>query len=158
MHPVFLFRTALLLLFSVALTACAALQEDIEPPGVRLVGVTVKEAGILTQRYGVTLRIENPNRVALPIRGVTYALELAGTEFATGQTPNRFSVPAYGESDVEFNVSTNLLATIGHLAKWLQGDPQELDYRVSGKVDIDLPLVGAIPFETTGAVALAPPR
>ena len=52
--PAHRIRRLSLLALLLALAGCATLQEEIQPPGVRLVGVEVKEAGLLTQRYGVT--------------------------------------------------------------------------------------------------------
>ena len=36
----------------------------------------------------------------------------------------------------------------------LSGNPKELDYELSGDIQIDLPLVGAIPFNQAGTIPL----
>ena len=109
---------------------------------------------MLQQVYGVTLQVDNPNGFPLPIKGVNYAVKLAGQDFATGLTPNTFSIPANGSDQVQVQVRTNLLESLGHLSRMLSQGPQNLDYELSGDIQIDLPLIGAIPFSQTGTIPL----
>lgn len=149
-----LFRLPAMLLAALALTGCAALQQELQAPDVRLVDLRVIDASLLEQRYAITLRVSNPNALAIPVKGLNYDISLAGQKFASGLTPNSFSVDAYGESDIEVQLSTNLLSSLKHLAEWLSDDNKLLDYEVAGKVNVDLPLVGGIPFSTAGEINL----
>ncbi len=136
------------------LGGCAALQQEFDAPDVSLVNLQVVDASLLEQTYAVTLRVANPNALAIPVKGLSYSLKLAGEDFATGLTPNAFSVPAYGEELIEVRLSTNLLSSLRHLAEWLSEDNSELDYELGGKVNIDLPLIGGIPFSSAGKINL----
>ena len=144
--------TTLLVLAS--LSGCETLQSQVERPTVKLDGISLIEAGLVQQVYGVTLQVDNPNGFTLPIKGVNYAVKVGGQEFATGLTPNGFSIPANGSDLIQVEVRTNLLESLGHLGRMLSGGPQELDYELSGDIQIDLPLVGPIPFSQSGIIPL----
>ena len=83
--------TTLLVLAS--LSGCETLQSQVEQPTVKLAGISLVEAGLIQQVYGVTLQVDNPNGFTLPIKGVTYAVKVGGQEFATGLTPERLFNP-----------------------------------------------------------------
>jgi len=144
--------TALLVLAT--LGGCSTLKSPFEQPVVKLAGVQLVQIGLLQQTYGVTLQVDNPNGYTLPIKGVNYAVKLAGQDFATGLTPNAFSIPANGSDQVQVEVRTNLLESIGHLSRMLADGPQNVDYELSGDIQIDLPLIGAIPFTQSGTIPL----
>lgn len=142
------------LLIIASLTGCETLQSQVERPSVKLAGISLLEAGLIRQVYGVTLEVDNPNGFTLPIKSVNYAVKVGGQQFATGLTPNGFSIPANGSDQIQVEVSTNLLESLGHLGRMLSGSPQELDYELSGDIQIDLPLVGPIPFNQAGTIPL----
>lgn len=144
--------TALLVLAS--LSGCSTLQSQFEQPTVRLANVALLEVGLLQQTYGVTLQVDNPNGFALPIKGINYNVRLAGQDFASGLTPNAFTIPANGSDQVQVEVRTNLLESIGHLSRMLSGGPQDIDYEMSGDIQVNLPLIGAIPFTRSGTIPL----
>ncbi len=135
-------------------SGCSTLMASVEPPQLALSNVQMLQSSLLEQRYRLTLRVNNPNPVALPISGMSYAVKFAGVDFASGVTPNAFRIPARGEHLVDIDVSTNLLRTAQQLVTVLRGDPDAIDYELSGSVDVDLPLVGAVPFSKSGTVAL----
>jgi LEA14-like dessication related protein len=143
-----------MLLVLASLSGCETLQSQVEQPTVKLAGISLVEAGLVQQVYGVTLEVENPNGFTLPIKGVNYAVKVGGQEFATGLTPSGFSIPAKGSNQVQVEVRTNLLESISHLGRMLSGNPKELDYELSGDIQIDMPLVGPIPFNQAGTIPL----
>ena len=138
-------------------SGCSTLMAAVEPPQLSLSKVQMLSSTLLEQRYRLTLRVNNPNAVTLPISGMSYAVKFAGVDFASGVTPNAFRIPARGEHLVDIDVSTNLLRSAQQLMTILRNDPDSLDYELTGSVDVDLPLVGAIPFSKTGVVSLRAP-
>ena len=138
----------------VVLVACESLTPTIEEPQISLVNVAIKEIGLIRQTYGLTLQVDNPNGIPLPIRGLSYNVKLAGVEFAQGTTANAFSVPAYGQENFEISVQTDLVSTANHLKTLFKDRPSEIDYQVGGEVEIDLPLIKPIPFSHGGKVDL----
>jgi LEA14-like dessication related protein len=145
---------AVLSLFWLFATGCAGLRPNIEAPQVRLAQVQLLSAGLLEQRFRLMLRVNNPNDIAVPIKGIQYAVRLADADFASGSTPKAFRIPALGEELVAVDVSTNLLASAQHLMTYLQSGPSSMNYELSGKVQVDLPLIGGIPFAQSGQVPL----
>lgn len=147
-------RALTISLMALMAAGCSTLTGSIETPTVKLVGLQLIEAGLLEQRYGLTLRVNNPNAISLPIKGISYSVKLAGVDFATGQTPRAFRVGSYGDSLVDIEVSTNLLDTVRRLKDWFSDSPDAMDYELTGKVQVDLPFVGAVPFSESGRINL----
>ncbi|NNC55697.1 MAG: hypothetical protein HKO07_08250, partial [Pseudomonadales bacterium] len=103
-----------------AASGCTALRDKIQAPALSLAQVQMLDSTLLEQRYRLTLRVQNPNGVALPIKGMNYAVKFAGVDFASGVTPNAFRVPANGEHDVDIDVTTNLLRSAQQLMAYLR--------------------------------------
>jgi LEA14-like dessication related protein len=141
------------------LTACGSLPHKPEPPRVSLIGLNLLSVDLFEQRYALRLRIKNPNAFELPVRGVDFQLDINGEVFADGVSNRAFTVPAFGESVLELEVSSSLLQVFEQL-RALQGDAAAgLAYRVRGNV-----AVGSygqrLPFDHTGELTLpdaAPP-
>jgi LEA14-like dessication related protein len=135
---------------------CASMTRDLETPRFSVLGLTVDEVGLFEQRFGVRLRVQNPNDIALPVKGISLNLDIQGEEFARGVSAERFDVPAFGESEFTMRVSTNLVRSAAQLGGLLAPGTEEVDYRVDGKVSIDLPFMGSVPFDAEGSVRLTP--
>jgi len=95
----------------VVLTGCAALDKT-APPQITLSDIRMLEGGLFEQRFQVDLRIRNPNDFDLPIDGLTFALELNGSDFADGVSDQRVTVPRLGEAVVPVTASTTLLQMV----------------------------------------------
>lgn len=143
-----------IVLLIVSLASCSTLQQQVQQPTVRLANIAFLGGDLRQQSYGLTLEVENPNGFALPVRVVNYQVRLADKDFASGATSSPFSIPANGSDQVQIQVNTNLLDSISHLAALLQGGAREVEYNLSGNVEINLPLVGAIPFSQSGIIPL----
>ena len=140
-----------------SLSACSSintLRQIVDPPTVSLVDVRLVSAGLLEQRYRLSLRVQNPNSVAIPINGMNYSVGLGGSEFARGVTASSFVLPAKGEDLVEIDVSTNLLDSARHVYALLKSGEDNVDYNLSGNVQVDLPFVKSMPFSRSGQVDL----
>ncbi len=61
-----------------------------------MVNVEFVKGDLLSQQLRVRMRVQNPNDRALPVRGITYEVELAGKAFAHGDSVSEFLVPAKG--------------------------------------------------------------
>ena len=146
---------AMALLLLIAMVAgCSTLQEQFEQPTVKLASLALLEASMSRQVYGIKLEVDNPNGYPLPVKAINYNVRLAQKEFASGATSNAFSIPANGSDTIDLEVRTNLIESITQLGRLLQGGASELDYQVSGDIQINLPLVGAVPFSQTGKIPL----
>ena len=146
---------ALALSLLTAMTAgCSTLQSQFEQPTVKLASLALLEASMSRQVYAVKLEVDNPNGYPLPVRAINYSVRLAQKDFATGATGDAFSIPANGSDTIDLEVRTNLIESISTLAQLLQGGARELDYQLSGDIQINLPFVSAVPFSQTGKIPL----
>ncbi len=143
-----------LVLSAASLSGCSTLQSQFERPTVKLANIALVEMGLLQQVYAVTLQVDNPNGFKLPVKGVRYAVRLAGQDFATGLTPGAFNIPANGSDQVQVEVRTNLLESFGHLSRMLSDGSEDLAYEMTGDIQIDLPFIDTIPFSQSGTIPL----
>ena len=146
-----------ILIAAIGLVAgCASMGPKLEPPQWRLVDMQFIDARLLEQRHALTFRIINPNDIDIPITGMYYEVEIEGEKFASGVSDNPVTLPSYGESEVTVTVSTNLLKSIPRLAEMMNTPPEQIHYRISGHVRVDLPAVKRIPVKADGVIALTP--
>ena len=135
-----------------ALAGCSTLVPKLEAPRLSIVNIEVLKSDLLQQQLRVRMRVQNPNDRALPVRSITYAIEVAGEEFAHGDSDRNFIVPALGETEFDVNVTANAAALLLRLAGG--GRTREMNYRLVGKVTLSSGLLRNIPFEQKGVLPL----
>jgi LEA14-like dessication related protein len=154
MSPQLLKVTSAAVLGALALAGCA-LTPHFETPHLSVVGVQVVSTTLWEQRLKVSLRVQNPNDMALPVKGIEYTMEVAGQQFASGAADASFVVPALGEAQFDTTVTTNMA---GALLKLLGRDPNTLadgvDYRLAGKISLASGWVRTVPFDERGTFKL----
>jgi LEA14-like dessication related protein len=138
-----------------ALLGACTLAPKLEAPRLSIVSVQLQSSELWAQHLRVRLHVHNPNDRELPVRGLEYTIEIAGEQFASGQSAASFVVPPLGEAEFDTNVTTNLA---GALLKLLGRGPsalaQEVPYRISGKVSLGQGLWRSIPFDEHGTFRL----
>ncbi len=140
---------------AVLLAGCAGLMPKLEPPQLSISNVELLDSSLWEQRLRVRMRVRNPNDRALPVRGLTYALEVGGQELAQGVADNSFVVPALGETQFDMTVTTSMALTLLRLASRGGGSSGgEIEYRLHGKVSLSQGLLRSIPFEDRGSFSL----
>jgi LEA14-like dessication related protein len=135
-----------------ALAACSGLSGITQKPEISLAGVELVDFGLFEQRFKLDLRIQNPNDVALPIRGLSFDVELNGQHFAKGVSDQAVTVPRFGEAVLAVTATSNLGNVLRQLNELQQSGRQRADYRIGGR--LELAGVGSIPFERKGDVAM----
>ncbi len=126
------------LLFSLFLLAGCASLPQLEPPAIALERVELLQLGFAQQRFGLELRVQNPNNVPLPVTGFRYGLSLAGTQLGNGQSTERLRIPAGGESRVKLELNLDTIRLLGQLSEWARQPPSEVSYLLDGEIDVDL--------------------
>lgn len=119
-----------------ALSGCAGLLLR-EPVKVTVADVTPLPSEGLEARFQITLRVQNPNDMAIRYDGLSVDLELAGLAFGSGVSNAKGEVPRYGESLIRVPVTvpfTSLLRQLFALPR--RGGEREdaIDYRVKGRL------------------------
>ena len=139
----------LALAVALLLAGCAGLGQKLETPRVNLVGLKVLDLQLFEQRFGLTLRVQNPNRTDLTIAGISFEVELNDREFARGVDNQKVQVPAFGESLLEVTVVSTLFSLVDQLRDLNRQTATPLDYRIHGRISLAGSPI-SIPFEEKG--------
>ncbi len=135
------------------LPGACALAPKLQAPDLSVADVQVLGGDLWQQQLKVRMHVHNPNDRALPVRGLTYALEVEGQPFATGESAASFVVPPLGDTDFDMNVTTNLAGTFMRLLA--RGTPNAaIAYHLSGKVTLSAGLLRTVPFDRRGSFNL----
>ncbi|MCZ8132523.1 MAG: LEA type 2 family protein [Steroidobacteraceae bacterium] len=154
MNPRHRLVPALFAVAALGAAGCAGLVPKLETPQLSVIGVEVLDAQLLEQRFSVRMRVRNPNDRDLPIRGLSYTMQVAGQDFGRGMTAKAFTVPALGEAEFDMIVTTNLAGSLLRILPQLERNPESIEYRLEGRVNTDLGLVRSIPFVEKGRLSM----
>lgn len=135
------------------LSGCALFVPKLQAPSLSIVSVELLKSDLWEQRLKVRMRVQNPNDRTLPVKGLSYSIEVSGQQFASGVSGASFVVPANGEAEFDMSVTANMA---GALFKMLgRGGPADrVDYRISGKVSLSHGLLRTVPFAQSGSFRL----
>ncbi len=142
----------LVALLGVALLAAGCATMRLEPPQLQVVEVGLVGASLMQQQLRVRMRVQNPNDVELPVRGISYEVLLAGERFAAGESERNFVVPALGETEFNLDVTANAAAALLRVLGDRSGRNPE--YRLVGRVHLARGVLRTIPFEHRGELPL----
>ena len=130
-------------------SGCATMQSQLEPPHVTLTDMRILEMTLFEQRYGLKIRVQNPNPIALPITGLNFQLDVNDAELGRGVSDQTVTVPAHGEAVLEINLTSNLARIFDQLRGFESGKGQSLSYRLSGGLSLSI-WMGKLPFDYRG--------
>ncbi len=135
------------------LSGCTSLMSDLDPPTINIENVRSLPTAGTGPRFEITLRIANPNKQALEIAGISYAMDLLGRELVTGVTNEVPRIAPYTEETVTLEAGVNLLQVLRLLGDLGRGQGEVLEYRFRAKIDFE----GFLPtqrVEESGTLAL----
>lgn len=135
------------MLLVVPFAGCSLFVPKLEKPVLSVESVRLIKGDLFHQELMMRMRVQNPNDRELPVRSITYQLEVDGQELAHGMSGDSFVVPALGEAEFDMSVSANMA---GMLIKLLGQSNTSVEYRLSGKVALSAGLLRSIPFNQTG--------
>ncbi len=137
------------------IAACASTGVTLEKPGVSLRNVEVRDIDLDGQTFVLNFDVINPNPIPLPIRSVSYGVELDGFRFASGETQGAFTVPANGDSHFEITVDVDLMRTAPQLMFIVRdGVYRDIPYALEGRFAIDVPFANPVSFRNEGSIRL----
>ena len=128
--------------------------EPAELPQVTLSDVRLLGGGLMEQRLMVELRIANPNNFDLPLEGLTVNLNVNDRPFAQGSSNETVTVPRLGEARIPVVATTTLFDMVQQV--FALNNRGAISYNLSGKAYISGMFDGAVPYERTGSLQLAP--
>ncbi len=145
----------LLLYCTATLTACSLFGGYQETPHVSLVGIQPIEMGLLEQRYELQLRILNPNDKEIPVKGLSYSIEINGHVFAYGVSRQPVTIPPFSEALLDVEVVSNLLNIMQQFQEKSGESSNSLKYRLRGKISLAKSLA-KLPFNVEGELSWLP--
>ncbi len=149
-------RCTAVFLATLLIGACAGIgSAPMQPPHVSLVDLRVNEVKLFEQRYGMELRVQNPNSVALPIVGMEYSVRLNDVDFGKGVSRQAVTVPAYGEALIQVDLVSSTWSLLQRIKDLQQGRlPQSLKVQIAGGVSLAQG-TGPLPFSFQGEIGRA---
>jgi LEA14-like dessication related protein len=134
---------------------CASTGVMVERPGVSLRNVEVAAVDLDGQTFVLDFDVTNPNPFPLPIRSVSYGVELEGLRLASGETQSAFTVPADGDSRFQITVDVDLMHTAPQLLFIVRdGIYRDIPYALEGRFAIGVPFANPVSFRNEGSIRL----
>jgi LEA14-like dessication related protein len=128
-------RLCFVFLYTLMITGCASLSEPWQAPEVAFAGLRITEFTLARQTFVVSLAVRNPNDRALPIKAMTYRLQVEGGEVAAGASTLDRQIPAFGDALVDLEVAGSLLDLVQQVpALALKDEP--VHWTISGTATI----------------------
>jgi LEA14-like dessication related protein len=143
---------ALLLFALLALSGCSLFVPKLEAPHLSVVGIELQKGSLWQQKLRVRMHVDNPNDRVLPIKGITYTLEVNGQEFAHGESAASFVVPPLGEAEFDMNMTANMAGTIISLLS--HGNDANVEYHLAGRISLSQGWLHSVPFDQRGTFKL----
>ncbi|WP_438969940.1 LEA type 2 family protein [Methylophaga sp.] len=130
-------KQILMLFVFLLLSACASWSPSYEKPQVSITSFTLApESTGIAPTFLIGLRVVNPNRNTLPLKGMSYAVEIEQQRVLTGAEPDLPQVPGYGTADFTIKASPDLLGSARLINQLLSGQRGSLDYLFKARFDI----------------------
>lgn len=137
---------------SVALTGCASLT-GAEAVRVNVVGLEPLPGELMEARMALKLRVQNPNEAAVDYDGISVELDVRGNSFASGVSPEKGSIPRFGEVLISVPVSVSALAVLRQVAGMASGNSNNrIEYALRGRLAGSG--FGGVRFSSSGEVEL----
>src|SRR5450755_1882589 len=140
-------RSLLIAVAALPLWGCSLFVPRFETPTLTVVNVQMLKSDLWHQELKVRVRVQNPNDRALPVKGLSYELDLDGQDFAHGVSGASFVVPALGEAEFDMSVSANMASM---LIKLLGQGGNQVEYHITGKIALSAGLLRSISFDDHG--------
>lgn len=154
------FHLPLLLVLPILLASCTGVIPGYEKPQVTIMSFTLAPGSTsVAPRFNIGVRVVNPNRIALPLRGMSYSVEIEGNRVLNGAAPDLPTVAAYDSADFVIEAAPDLLGGARLLSGLLSHQKNSLDYTFRARIDAG-GLMSYINVEESGSFALprAQPR
>jgi LEA14-like dessication related protein len=126
---------------------------NLKAPELNVVDVKLLGGDLSGQQLRVRMRVTNPNDRELPVKGITYRMEVGGEQFASGESESSFVVPALGATEFDMSMNADMAGAVFRLL----GSGRKLDnvdYRLSGKVSLSSGMLRSVPFDQKGSFKL----
>ena len=118
------------------LTGCAALGPAEERPQLSITSFKVSpESAGAAPLFDIGLRLVNPSRSELVLRGISYSVEIDGHRVLTGASADLPRVPAYGMADFTIQATPDLFGSLRLLTELFSSPQQQHEYTFRARLD-----------------------
>ena len=111
------------------------MQSDFENPTVQLVAVRPVMSANSFPHFEIDLRVINPNRKAINLKGAAYSISLDSFELVQGVAADLPVVPAYGEDQFTVGATLSWLESFRLLTKLSSERSDQVRYELKAKLD-----------------------
>ncbi|GAX61007.1 hypothetical protein SCALIN_C17_0040 [Candidatus Scalindua japonica] len=132
---------------------CASTIKLSEPPYITLSNINMLNVGVFEQRYRILIRIQNPNDVVIPIKGMSYRIFINEKSFARGVSNKPVNIPEFGEEVIEIVAASDLTNILRQFQELMTGGTKKVSYRLTGKAKL-ANRMRKLPFEYKGELDL----
>ncbi len=117
-------------------SGCATLQPGYEKPVVSITSFKAIPTDNLIPQFEIGLRIVNPNRSPLELKGISYTIALEGHKIMTGVSNQLPRIEAYGEDNVVLKASIDLFSSIRFITDLMGNKKKDkISYSLKAKLD-----------------------
>lgn len=145
---------AALFAVSVALSAGCATVDDVIPPKINLVNIVPLSSSVFEQRFVVDMRVSNLNDFEIPLKGMSFEMDVNGSYFATGLSNRKLVVPRLGTAVVSLETTANSFDLFRQILNAVRVGTVE--YSIKGTAILDRPGTHTVPFRQRGELNLVP--
>lgn len=116
-------------------SGCASLPPVFQKPEVHLVRLQPLPSRGMEQRFSIGLRVSNPNRTEMKVRGISYSLSLQGHQVVSGVANDIPRIAAYSEATLDLEAATDLLGSLRAIVDLLSRPGEAVKYELTTKID-----------------------
>ncbi|MAX52474.1 MAG: hypothetical protein CMH22_10880 [Methylophaga sp.] len=139
------------------LSACASFSPEFEQPQVNITSFNLAPSSTAsTPIFIIGLQVINPNRQALPLKGMSYSVEVDGYRILSGAEPDLPRVAAYGTEEFTIQAIPDLLGSAKLISQLMSHHQDAVKYRFKARLDIGS-LFPFIDIEEAGELSLKRP-
>lgn len=130
-------QVGILLTIVMALTACASWLKPYEQPDVNITSFSMAPASDGAPGFLIGLQVVNPNDRPLPVRGMTYQIDVDGHRIVSGAEPDLPAIAAYSSQEITIRATPDLLGSARLLNDFFSRQRESLNYTFKARLDIN---------------------
>lgn len=121
----------------ILLSACASWLPSYEKPQINITSFSLApDSTGVAPTFLIGLQVVNPNRSALPLKGMNYSVEVEDQRILSGAEPDLPRVPGYGTAEFTIRATPDLLGSARLINQLLSGQRDSLHYRFIARFDV----------------------
>lgn len=119
------------------LAGCTGLAPGSEPPSVSVTSFALAPQSTgSAPRFNIGIRVVNPNRNPLRLRGMSYSVAIEGNRILNGARPDLPTVAGYDTADFVIEASPDLLGGVRLVADLFARQRSTLGYSFRARIDV----------------------